>query len=215
MGEWCLFSILSIHFILSGQTYKRVLSCKNIFSWEFVRCPVRKAVVWKTISDAISAQLEYTPGPLFTKRTGVLPPNLVKSRSRVIGCYIYLIALKFDSICNVSLFYSGYNMLNGNTFCRQGQPKHWNLSCLHGRILQSRTCVLGWGILTFEVLRDFSWFRAVFWMTSSGNRKVIGNHYNQRHFYNVVIRTMSADGLALLGAVETQFGFCIKTRSAL
>ena len=63
MGEWFLFSILSIHFILSGQTYKRVLSCKNIFFWDFVRCPMRKAMVWKTTSDAISAQLEYTPGP--------------------------------------------------------------------------------------------------------------------------------------------------------
>ena len=35
------------------------------------------------------------PRPLFTKRTGVLPPNLVKSRSREIGCYNDHIALKF------------------------------------------------------------------------------------------------------------------------
>ena len=37
-----------------------------------------------------------TPGPLFTKRYDVLPPNLVKSRSREIGCYNDRIALKFD-----------------------------------------------------------------------------------------------------------------------
>ena len=34
--------------------------------------------------------------PLFTKRTGVLPQDLVKSRSRAIGCYNDRIALKFD-----------------------------------------------------------------------------------------------------------------------
>ena len=36
------------------------------------------------------------PGPLFTKRYDVLPPNLVKSRSREIGCCNGRIALKFD-----------------------------------------------------------------------------------------------------------------------
>ena len=35
------------------------------------------------------------PGPLFTKRTDVLPPNL-KSRSCEFGCYNDRIALKFD-----------------------------------------------------------------------------------------------------------------------
>ena len=37
-----------------------------------------------------------SPGPLFTKRYDVLPPNLVKSRSREIECYNDLIALQFD-----------------------------------------------------------------------------------------------------------------------
>ena len=37
------------------------------------------------------------PGPLFTERTDVLPQDLVKSRSREIGCYNDLIALKFDN----------------------------------------------------------------------------------------------------------------------
>ena len=36
------------------------------------------------------------PGPLFTKRTDVFPPNLVKSRCREIGCYNDRIALPFD-----------------------------------------------------------------------------------------------------------------------
>ena len=35
------------------------------------------------------------PGPLITKRTDVLPPNLVKSRSHEIGCCNDHIALKF------------------------------------------------------------------------------------------------------------------------
>ena len=35
-------------------------------------------------------------GPLFTTRTDVLLPNLVKSRSRKIGCYDDRIVLKFD-----------------------------------------------------------------------------------------------------------------------
>ena len=42
--------------------------------------------------DSISHHLS---GPLFTKRTGVLPPNLVKSRSREFGSYDDRIALKF------------------------------------------------------------------------------------------------------------------------
>ena len=36
------------------------------------------------------------PAPLFTKRTYVLPPNLVKYRSRGIACYDYCITLKSD-----------------------------------------------------------------------------------------------------------------------
>ena len=35
-------------------------------------------------------------GPLFTKRTDILPQDLVKSRRREIGCYNDRIALKFD-----------------------------------------------------------------------------------------------------------------------
>ena len=35
-------------------------------------------------------------GSLFTKRADALPPNLVKSRSREIGCYDDPIALQFD-----------------------------------------------------------------------------------------------------------------------
>ena len=37
-----------------------------------------------------------TSGPLFTKRTDVLPQDLVKSRSREIECHIDRIAMKFD-----------------------------------------------------------------------------------------------------------------------
>ena len=37
-----------------------------------------------------------TSMPLFTKWTDVLQPNLVKSRSREIGCYNDRIVLKFD-----------------------------------------------------------------------------------------------------------------------
>ena len=37
------------------------------------------------------------PGPLFPKRMGALPPNLLKSRSREIGCYSDCISLKFGS----------------------------------------------------------------------------------------------------------------------
>ena len=35
-------------------------------------------------------------GPLFTKRTNLLPQDRVTSRSRAIGCHDYRIALKFD-----------------------------------------------------------------------------------------------------------------------
>ena len=38
----------------------------------------------------------YQSGPLFTKRTDVLPTNLVKPRSREIECYNHRIALKID-----------------------------------------------------------------------------------------------------------------------
>ena len=44
----------------------------------------------------LSMGSEYETGPPFTKRTGVLPQYLVKSRSREIGCYNDRIALKFD-----------------------------------------------------------------------------------------------------------------------
>ena len=36
-------------------------------------------------------------GPLFIKRTDVISQDLVKSRSRKIGCYNIRIAVKFDS----------------------------------------------------------------------------------------------------------------------
>ena len=39
---------------------------------------------------------ETDTGPLFTKGMDVLPPNLVNSRSREIGCYNDCTALKFD-----------------------------------------------------------------------------------------------------------------------
>ena len=35
-------------------------------------------------------------GPLFTKRTDVLPYDILKSRSREVGCYNDSIAVKFD-----------------------------------------------------------------------------------------------------------------------
>ena len=41
-------------------------------------------------------QSDTKAGPLFTKRQDVLPPNLVKFRSREIGCCNGRIALKFD-----------------------------------------------------------------------------------------------------------------------
>ena len=48
------------------------------------------------ISSYLDITIKQLPGPLFTKWTGVLPQNLVKSRSREIGCYNDSIALKFD-----------------------------------------------------------------------------------------------------------------------
>ena len=47
--------------------------------------------------SGLSTKLQQTPGPLFSKRTDVLPQDIVKSRSREIGCYNDRIALKFDS----------------------------------------------------------------------------------------------------------------------
>ena len=57
--------------------------------------------LWSLLSSAfhslkLNGMLWSSSGPLFTKRLGVLPPNLVKSRSREIGCYNDRIALKFD-----------------------------------------------------------------------------------------------------------------------
>ena len=46
-------------------------------------------------------------GRLFTKRWDVLPPNLVKSRSREIGCYNDRIALSEWTILNPNLAASG------------------------------------------------------------------------------------------------------------
>ena len=60
------------------------------------------------------------PGPLFTKRTDVLPPNIVKSRSREIDCYHDRIVLKFDRHLGSAAadmpvkFQSDWNSLNPN-----------------------------------------------------------------------------------------------------
>ena len=60
------------------------------------------------------------PGPLFTKRQDVLPPNLVKSRSHEIGCFNGRIALKFvrhlgSSAAEVpAKFQSDWKSLNPN-----------------------------------------------------------------------------------------------------
>ena len=48
------------------------------------------------MSRELSRGAHVDSGPLFTKRLDVLPPNLVKSRSREIGCYNYRTALKLD-----------------------------------------------------------------------------------------------------------------------
>ena len=69
--------------------------------------------VWYSITTAVALQrwMKYqettawlcvlpvlfrNPGPVFTKRTDVLPQDLVGSWSREIGCYSDRIALKFD-----------------------------------------------------------------------------------------------------------------------
>ena len=60
------------------------------------------------------------PGPLFTKRMDVLPPNIVKSRSREIDCYDDHIVLKFDRHIGSAAadmpvkFQSDWNSLNPN-----------------------------------------------------------------------------------------------------
>ena len=55
------------------------------------------------------------PGPLFIKRTDVLPQDLVKSRSREIGFYHDRIALKFDMhLGNTVKFQSDWKRLNPN-----------------------------------------------------------------------------------------------------
>ena len=55
--------------------------------------------------NCINRVLQEYYGPLFTKRYDVLPQNLVKSRSREIGCYNDGIALKFQrhrDACQIS-----------------------------------------------------------------------------------------------------------------
>ena len=60
------------------------------------------------------------PEPLFTKRWDVLPPNLVKTRSREVGCYNDRVALKSDRHLGVNAiempvkFLSDRNSLNPN-----------------------------------------------------------------------------------------------------
>ena len=62
------------------------------------------SLVSSSISDAIAPSeikgmpcaLSLVPGPLFTKYTGVLPQDLVKSWSCEILVYSFPIALKFD-----------------------------------------------------------------------------------------------------------------------
>ena len=62
----------------------------------------------------------FSPGPLFTKQTDILPLDLVKSRSREIGCYNGYIALKFDrhlgsTVAEVRVkFQSDWKSLNQN-----------------------------------------------------------------------------------------------------
>ena len=49
--------------------------------------------LWITGTEITTA---ISSGLLFTKRKDVVPQDLVKSRSRGIGCYNHRIALKFD-----------------------------------------------------------------------------------------------------------------------
>ena len=46
--------------------------------------------------DAIMLVVKSSPEPLFTKRSDVLPLNIVKFRSREVECYNDYNALKFD-----------------------------------------------------------------------------------------------------------------------
>ena len=56
---------------------------------------LNKRLSWDAIAF-ISPCVKYYTGPLFTKRTGVLPKDLVKPRSREILCNNDRIALNFD-----------------------------------------------------------------------------------------------------------------------
>ena len=51
---------------------------------------------WRLFTTYRAQWTRATPGPLFTKRTDVLPQDVMKSRSREIGCYNDRVTLIFD-----------------------------------------------------------------------------------------------------------------------
>ena len=94
---------------LLGLTYTTIIVIGKVFFLRLQPVAVTKVLFVQKVVRIVSCLgvtlrttlrlIEYgtfTPGPLFTKRTDVLPWDLVKSRSRQIGCYIDSIALKFE-----------------------------------------------------------------------------------------------------------------------
>ena len=95
--------------VLVGLGYKIeflliIINCQTTINMSFLNT---HALCYKTIVqkksifrganfDAYTDPSFSFPGPLFNKRTDVLPQDLVKSRSRDIGCHNDRIALKFD-----------------------------------------------------------------------------------------------------------------------
>ena len=91
-------------------------------AWNFTLC--RREI------KPIPGKILYTTEPLFTKRTDVLSPNLVKSRSREIGCYNDLIALKLisTSAALLSRFLRNFRAI-GKVLTRISRLRDFTKSC--------------------------------------------------------------------------------------
>ena len=72
-----------IDIVLTRRKHMCILNMRNVDKKVFVASLDLKPEIFNIV-------------PLFTKRTDVLPQDLVKSPSREIGCYNDLIALTFD-----------------------------------------------------------------------------------------------------------------------
>ena len=93
--NWSVFSLPNNEGVFTAESD----ICCNRFKWYHVPfiCQLVATLAIKYEKILVTkCMMKIIAGPLFTKLTGIVPPNLVNSRSRVNECCNDHIALKFD-----------------------------------------------------------------------------------------------------------------------